>query len=96
MSHSHTTINLDTPLLSLGDGTWSGAYDNLDRVGDNLIDTGIVGQDWGEAMDRVARGIGDDATVRDLRDALIRAHFATSEEADVRALMDAAAAVEVA
>lgn len=45
-------------------------YDNLDAIGEDLIDISVVGQDWGGALDRVLRERGDDATVRDLRDSL--------------------------
>lgn len=68
-------ITLDTKLAEIaacyGDPSQTHPiYDNLDAIGEDLIDTSAVGQDWGWALDRVLRERGDDATVRDLRDSL--------------------------
>lgn len=45
--------------------------DSLDAIGEDLIDTREVGEEWGLALWRVLRSEGaEGATVRDLRDAL--------------------------
>lgn len=57
-----TTITLDTKLSDLDwdtDAQW---------IGEDLIPTAQVGDDWGGAWDRVERR---DGTVRDLRDTLV-------------------------
>jgi hypothetical protein len=56
-------ITLDTRLADVG-------AENATDVGDDLIDTSRVGDDWGLAWDRVVRW-NSDATVRDLRDELL-------------------------
>ena len=58
-----TMITLDTPLSNID---WDAASD----IGEDLIDTDLVGDEWGWAWDRVIRAGG---TVRDLRDELIAA-----------------------
>lgn len=46
-------------------------YDSLDAIGEDLIDTRLVGQEWGTALSRALREKGTEAaTVRDLRDEL--------------------------
>lgn len=68
-------ITLDTKLADIarhyGEPGKESIYDNLDAIGDDLIDTREVGEDWGWALDRVLRNHGEDeATVRHLRDEL--------------------------
>ena len=58
----YSTITLNTKLADIG-------YDNADAINDELIDTTIVGDDWGWAWDRVTRH-NPGATVEDLRDTL--------------------------
>jgi len=56
-------MNLSTRLADIG-------YDGLSAVPDSLIDSTVVGQDWGPAMDRCLRA-NPDATLGDLRDELL-------------------------
>jgi hypothetical protein len=81
-------ITLDTRLAEIGDYYRPKAdpmrrddalrvdiYDNLDVIGDDLIDASVVGYEWGEALDRVLRYYGlRSATVRHLREALLTQH----------------------
>lgn len=58
-------------------------YDSLDAIGEDLIDTRRVGDDWGYALDRVLREHSSDATVAHLRDDLYaneRDHISCLEE----------------
>lgn len=64
MSTETTEITLDTNLSDIG-------WDDADRIGDDLIDVAVVGDEWGLAWDRLTRD-GQDATVRELRDELLR------------------------
>ena len=56
-------MDLSTRLTDIG-------YDGLCAVPDSLIDTAVIGQDWGLAMDRCLRA-NPDATLGDLRDELL-------------------------
>lgn len=56
------TITLDTRLADIG-------WDNAHLIAGTLIDERLAGDDWGWAWDRCVRS-SEDATVRDLRDAL--------------------------
>lgn len=53
-------ITLETPLSNI-------PWDEADQIGDDLIDTRIVGDEWGYAWSRIVRSGG---TVGDLRDEL--------------------------
>jgi len=68
-------ITLNTKLTDIanhwGDGSDDAIWDNLDVIDDSLIDTSVVGQDWGYALDSVLRAHGEDATVQHLRDDLL-------------------------
>jgi len=55
-------VTLDTRLATID-------WDDAAFIGDDLIDTDLVGDVWGEEWESVCR---DDGTVRDLRDLLIR------------------------
>jgi len=55
-------VTLDTRLETID-------WDDAAVIGDDLIDTDLVGDVWGEEWESVCR---DDGTVRDLRDLLFR------------------------
>lgn len=69
--HTGMDITLSTPLTEIAAHYDGRIYDNLDAIGEELIDSRVVGQDWGMALDRVLRQHGDAATVGDLRDELL-------------------------
>lgn len=71
IAHAHCNAGVIANGGLTGFGLMEAIYDNLDSIGDDLIDTAKVGHDWGLALDRVFRSVGiQAATVRDLRDAL--------------------------
>lgn len=64
------TITLDTPLHEIN-------FDDADSIGEDLIETHLVGDDWSWAWERVIRANG---TVRDLRTELYWADIARAAE----------------